>query len=101
MALASGPLAVAAAFVICFNAAMGVISVARATLPLVLFGRRGFGAMLGRLAVPQNVAFAAAPLLFASLMNGLGAQATLLISAAVQGLGLVAMVMLIGRLRNS
>ncbi len=98
MALASGPLAVAAAFVICFSAAMGVISVARATLPLVLFGRRGFGAMLGRLAVPQNLAFAVAPLLFAVLMERLGPQALLLISAAVQGVGLAAMLMLIGRL---
>lgn len=100
MAFASGPFAVAAAFVVCFNAAMGVISVARATLPLVLFGRRGFGAMLGRLAVPQNMAFAAAPLLFAVLMQSFGPQATLLISAGIQGAGLVAMVMLIGKLRT-
>lgn len=99
MAFASGPFAVAAAFVICFSAAMGVISVARATLPLVLFGRHGFGAMLGRLAVPQNMAFAAAPLLFAFLMEGFGPQATLLISAGVQALALAAMLILVVRLR--
>jgi hypothetical protein len=77
---------------------MGVISVARATLPLALFGRLGFGAMLGRLAVPQNLCFAAAPLLFAILIEQFGTRATLLISAGVQLPALVAMVVLVRRL---
>jgi predicted MFS family arabinose efflux permease len=99
MAFAPGSVALAAGFIVCFSAAMGVISVARATLPLALFGRRGFGTMLGRLAVPQNLAFAAAPLLFAVLMERLGPQATLLVSAAVQAMAFLAMLVLVGRLR--
>ena len=66
-------LAAAAIFVTLFSAALGVISIARATLPLALFGRNGFATMLGKLAVPQNMCFAAAPLLFAVMVERLGA----------------------------
>lgn len=100
MALAPGSSAVAAAFVMLFSAAMGVIAVARATLPLALFGRNGFGAMLGRLTVPQNLTFAAAPLLFAFLVELLGASGTLALSAAIQSFALLAMVMLVRRLHT-
>lgn len=100
LALAPGSAPVAIAFSCMFSAAMGVISVARATLPLALFGRRGFATMLGRLAVPQNLAFAAAPLLFAVLIERFGAAATLLISAAIQSLAFVAMLLLVRRLRR-
>ena len=41
LALAPGDFTLAVVFVLMFNAAMGVIAVARATLPLVLFGRAG------------------------------------------------------------
>lgn len=100
LALAPGSSTVAVVFVMLFNAAMGVIAVARATLPLALFGRTGFGAMLGRLTVPQNLTFAAAPLLFAFLVERLGASGTLVVSAAIQSLALLAMIMLVRRLRS-
>ena len=88
------PLA-AAAFVVCFSAAMGVISVARATLPLALFGRSGFGSLLGRLTVPQNLAFAAAPVLFAAMIAHLGRDGALIVSAAIQIVAVLAMVALL------
>jgi len=88
-------LAAAGAFVLLLNAALGVISVARATLPLSLFGRRGFAVMLGQLTVPQNIAFAAAPLLFAVMIERLGPDRTLLVSAAIQFLGFGAMLALV------
>lgn len=100
LALAPGSSMVAIVFVMLFNAAMGVIAVARATLPLSLFGRQGFGAMLGRLTVPQNLTFAAAPLLFALMIERLGAPGTLLVSAAIQSLALLAMIALVRRLRS-
>lgn len=99
MALAPGSAPVAVAFTVLFSAAMGVIAVARATLPLALFGRRGFGAMLGRLTLPQNLTFAAAPLLFALMVERLGAAGTLIASAAIQSLALLAMIVLVRRLR--
>ncbi len=101
LAVAPGSAVIAIAFVLSFSAAMGVISVARATLPLALFGRRGFATMLGRLTVPQNLAFAASPLLFAVLIDRLGASATLIASAAIQMIALIAMLLLIGRLRSN
>lgn len=100
LALVPGTPLSAIGFVLAFNAAMGVIAVARATLPLSLFGRAGFGVMLGRLAVPQNLTFAAAPLLFAVMIERLGGGMTLMISAAVQSLALVAMLVLVRRVSS-
>lgn len=93
--------ATAGAFVALFNAALGVISVARATLPLSLFGRRGFAVMLGRLTVPQNITFAAAPLLFAVLIERLGVNATLIFSAVIQFFGFFAMLALVRMLART
>lgn len=85
----------AAIFIVLFSAALGVISIARATLPLALFGRNGFASMLGKLTVPQNMTFAAAPLLFAVMVERLGANPTLVISAAIQAVGFAAMFVLV------
>lgn len=85
----------AAIFIVLFSAALGVISIARATLPLALFGRNGFATMLGKLTVPQNMTFAAAPLLFAVMVERLGASPTLMISAAIQAVGFAAMFVLV------
>ncbi|AOO83648.1 MFS transporter [Bosea vaviloviae] len=101
MVFAPGSVMTAVSFVICFSAAMGVISVARATLPLALFGRQGFGAMLGKLAVPQNIAFAVAPLLFAVMIESMGNRATLVASAAIQLVGFLAMLRLVRLLRGA
>ena len=95
MVLVPGSPAAAAAFVILFSAAMGLIAVARATLPLALFGRGGFGGLLGRLTVPLNFAFAAAPLFFAVMIEWLGRQATLAVSAAIQLVAFAAMLALL------
>lgn len=95
LVLAPGSPIAAAGFVICFSAAMGVISVARATLPLALFGRGGFGTLLGRLTVPQNLAFAAAPLLFAVMIERFGRDLALIGSAAIQLVALLAMAALV------
>ncbi|HEY5795522.1 MAG TPA: MFS transporter [Bosea sp. (in: a-proteobacteria)] len=95
LVLAPGAPAAAIGFVLCFSAAMGVISVARATLPMALFGRGGLGTMLGRLTVPQNLAFAAAPLLFAMMIERLGRDLALIGSAAIQVVALLAMAALV------
>ena len=85
----------AAIFIVLFSAALGVISIARATLPLALFGSNGFASMLGKLTVPQNMTFAAAPLLCAVMVERLGASPTLVISAAIQAIGFAAMFALV------
>lgn len=94
LVLLPGTPLVASGFVLCFSAAMGVISVARATLPLALFGRQAYGTLMGRLTVPQNLAFAAAPLLFAAMIEHLGRDLAMVSAAVIQGLGVVAMLLL-------
>lgn len=77
---------VAAVFVILHGAGNGILTIAKGTLPLVLFGPQGYGARQGLLMVPARIAQALAPWLFGVCLArwGLGA---LCLSA---GLGLVA-----------
>ena len=62
----------AALFTVIYFGASGVMSVARLTLPLTLLGPAGYGTLMGNLALPQNLAFAAAPFLFAVAFRLLG-----------------------------
>ncbi|MYN12564.1 MFS transporter [Pusillimonas sp. TS35] len=54
----------AAAFVIFHGAGNGILTIAIGTLPLVLFGPKGYGARQGMLTVPSRIAQAAAPWVF-------------------------------------
>jgi len=57
--------AVAAAFAVTFGIANGLITIARGTVPLALFGAAGYGALIGRIAGPSLVMQAIAPLVLA------------------------------------
>lgn len=63
-----GVLALALAFALPYGFANGVMTIVRGTVPEVLFGGRDYGALLGRLARPQFIARALAPLALASLL---------------------------------
>jgi hypothetical protein len=52
---------VALAFAIPYGWSNGVMTIVRGTVPAELFGTRGYGALLGRLAGPQFVLKATAP----------------------------------------
>jgi hypothetical protein len=52
---------VALAFVIPYGWANGIITIVRGSVPAELFGQREYGALLGRLALPQFVLKAVAP----------------------------------------
>jgi hypothetical protein len=52
---------VALAFVIPYGWANGIMTIVRGTVPAELFGHREYGALLGRLAMPQFVLKAIAP----------------------------------------
>jgi len=62
LSLVQGVWIVALAFAICYGWSNGVMTIVRGTVPAELFGHRGYGALLGRLAQPQFIAKAAAPL---------------------------------------
>jgi MFS family permease len=53
---------VALGFALLYGWANGVMTIVRGTVPAELFGSRGYGALLGRLAQPQFIAKAIAPL---------------------------------------
>jgi MFS family permease len=73
LALLGAPLA--ALFAILHGAGNGILTIAKGTLPLVLFGPQGYGQRQGVLMVPARVAQASAPWLFGILLDRFGAGA--------------------------
>src|SRR6202171_5514527 len=63
------------AFALLHGAGNGMITIAKGTLPLALFGPRGYGLRSGLLSAPARMLQAAAPFLFGLLLDrvGLGA----------------------------
>jgi MFS family permease len=59
---------VAFAFAVLYGWSNGVMTIVRGTVPAVLFGRRNYGALLGRLALPAFVAKSIAPVAFTWLI---------------------------------
>lgn len=80
----------AAAFALLHGAGNGVLTIAKGTLPLALFGPGGYGLRQGLLSAPARVMQAIAPLLFGILLEHSGAQAIWLTT----GLGLMAFLLL-------
>ncbi|HYM31401.1 MAG TPA: MFS transporter [Candidatus Cybelea sp.] len=72
----SGPVLIVVATVI-YGAGNGIMTIARGTLPLALFGSAGYGARLGRMARPGVVAQALAPFALASALDNWGPLAVL------------------------
>lgn len=64
---------VVAAALIFYGAGIGIESIARATVPLAVFGHARYAAIMGRIAMPSLVAQATAPSLGAILMERFGA----------------------------
>ncbi|AEC21847.1 putative transporter, Major facilitator [Pusillimonas sp. T7-7] len=80
----------AAAFGILHGAGNGILTIAKGTLPLAIFGARGYGRRQGMLMVPARVAQALAPWLFGICLDLYGVQALWLTA----GLGLAATLVL-------
>jgi hypothetical protein len=74
-----------------YGAGIGLESIARATLPLALFGAANYAPTMGRLAMPSLIAQAVAPALGALLIQFLGVEGALgtIVTVAVANLGLV------------
>jgi MFS family permease len=71
-----GPVA-APVFAIFHGAGNGMITIAKGTLPLAIFGPAGYGLRNGLLSVPTRIAEASAPLLFGLLIDRIGVNAVL------------------------
>jgi MFS family permease len=80
-------------FTVLHGAGNGILTIAKGTLPLVIFGPSGYGLRQGLLMAPARFGQAGAPFLFALLMERYGAAA-LLLSAALGLAGLSALLAL-------
>lgn len=76
MGLAGTP-PVLIAFTVLYSLGSGIMAVARAVLPLSVFSARDYGLQAARLSLPQNIAIALAPMLFAALLDAGGVEMAL------------------------
>ena len=72
----------AAVFAIFYGAGNGLLTIARGTVPLAVFGPQGYGERTGLLGAPARAAQALAPLLFGLLLDVMGAS-VIIVSAAL------------------
>ncbi|MDF2232572.1 MFS transporter [Albimonas sp. CAU 1670] len=73
LGLGQGAVVASVIFAAIYGAGTGLLSVCRATLPLELFDPAAYARMVTRLALPMNLAFAAAGPLFGGLLAAFGA----------------------------
>jgi MFS family permease len=73
---------VAALFAVMFGAANGLLTIARGTVPLALFGAAGYGHLIGRIGGPFLVIQAVAPLVLALVSERASDAAALALTAA-------------------
>ncbi|HEV7323991.1 MAG TPA: MFS transporter [Bosea sp. (in: a-proteobacteria)] len=86
-------------FAIAYGISMGLSSIVRGTVPLKLFGPAGYGAMLGKLSAPGLIVKAAAPLLFAMLIERAGLMPSTLLLVVLSGMAALALFLLARKLR--
>ena len=91
LALAGG--GAASAFAIFFGLGNGILTIARGTLPLAIFGPQNYGYRLGIIGAPARMAQAAAPLAFGLLIDTMG-RGVLMVSSALSLSALLALLML-------
>lgn len=69
-------------FAVLYGASNGLVTIAKGAVPLMLFGPRGYGEVLGLISAPNQVLNAGAPLLFALLLQAVSAQMAIMIAGA-------------------
>ena len=75
----------AVAFVMLHGAGNGMLTIARGTLPLALFGAAGYGLRTGILVAPTRILQGGAPLLFELVLDRVGPYAALALSSTLVG----------------
>ncbi len=91
LALAGG--GAATVFALFHGAGNGILTIARGTLPLAIFGPRNYGYRLGIIGAPARMAQAIAPLAFGLLIDRMGSR-ILIVSSALSLAALLALFML-------
>lgn len=85
----------AAGFALLHGAGNGILTIARGTLPLAIFGPDNYGYRLGLLGAPSRLCQAMAPLVFGLLIDALG-RAVVIVSAGLSLAALVSLLLLRG-----
>ncbi|MBX4993595.1 putative MFS family arabinose efflux permease [Rhizobium binae] len=88
-------------FVLLYGFGSGVMTVARALLPLALFSPREFGLQSARLSLPQNLANAIAPVVFTAILDRAGTGPALFAAAVLAALSLTLVLMLMTLVRGA
>jgi MFS family permease len=88
-----GPVA-AIPFVLLHGAGNGMLTIARGTLPLALFGPEGYGLRTGLLAAPARISQGFAPILFGLVLDRGGPTAALMFCVALMGASFVVLCLL-------
>ncbi len=73
------------AFVLLHGAGNGIMTIARGTLPLALFGPAGYGLRTGLLAAPTRILQGGSPLLFQLVLDDAGPYVALALSGSLVG----------------
>jgi hypothetical protein len=92
-ALALGGPLLAPVFAVFYGAGNGILTIARGTLPLALFGPHGFGRRVGMISLPARATGALAPLAVGLMAEHIG-TATLWVSAAASLSAFIALLVL-------
>ncbi|KWV58361.1 transporter [Bradyrhizobium macuxiense] len=82
------------AFALLYGACNGILTITRGTLPLILFDHRSYGTIVGRLIVPSFILPAAAPLIYAMVIDRVGNAGALYLSIGLALMTLLAAIML-------
>jgi predicted MFS family arabinose efflux permease len=91
LAIAGG--GASSAFAIFYGLGNGILTIARGTLPLAIFGPKDYGYRLGLVGAPARMAQAAAPLAFGLLIDVMGSR-VLIVSSALSLSALLALLLL-------
>ena len=87
---AFGPI-MAIPFVLLHGAGNGMLTIARGTLPLALFGPAGYGLRTGFLSAPARILQGGAPLLFGLVLDNGGPLMALLLTGSLTGVSFLAL----------
>lgn len=82
---------VAVVFVLLHGGGNGLLTIARGTLPLALFGAEGYGLRTGLMTAPARILQGGAPILFGLVLDRYGPLAALLLSGTLMSLSLMAL----------
>jgi MFS family permease len=94
LAIIGAPAAVL--FTLLHGGGNGMMTIARGTLPLALFGAAGYGLRTGLLAAPARILQGGAPLLFSLVLDHGGPNYALLLSGTLTGAAFVALLFVHG-----